>query len=69
MCLISLLQHVGTYIKLLFHIVATYIKAVIMSGDQFLYGFVQKGHRKACQQSPAQRLWSLGHSSDPGRAK
>jgi hypothetical protein len=44
------MQHVGTYIRLLFHIVATYIKALVMSGDQFLYAFVEKSHRKACQQ-------------------
>jgi len=44
------MQHVGTYIRLLFHIVATYIKALVMSGDQFLYTFFEKSHRKACQQ-------------------
>jgi hypothetical protein len=35
---------------LIFHIVATYIKALVMSGDQFLYAFVEKSHRKPCQQ-------------------
>lgn len=46
------MQHFGnySYIRLLFHIVATYSKTLVTSGEEFLYAFVEKSHRKACQQ-------------------
>jgi hypothetical protein len=43
----SLLQHVGTYIKLFLHLVAILLKAPIISQDELLCAFIAKGHHQA----------------------
>lgn len=66
---IYLLQHVGTYCKLLVHTVVMYVKTPVTSCDQVLNAFVEKGSPPNFSASPAQRLTFLGHSSESGRQK
>jgi len=58
-----LLLRVGTDVKLLPHIDAVYIKALVISLDQQLYAYFQL-RSPPLSATPAQRLLSLVHTSD-----